>query len=208
MAAVTAASAPKLAEGQHVTVRHVTVGMLPGTVDRAGGGSVVVALNVKEERIGRLVGHDVAVEITSGRGIYRYSGKLSGQQEGTLTISLSGEVERIQRREFVRIPAHLEVGVRGVDEDIGGETTTVDVSGAGIQITDKWNLPLGLDVRVELKLPGEGPPLRALGRVVRVGAEEDQKGIRLDGLPRVEEDRLMRYIREREVQALRAARNA
>ena len=208
MAAVTAPTAPKLAEGQHVIVRHVTVGMLPGTVDKAGGAGVVVALNVKDERIARLVGHDVAVEITSGRGIYRYGGKLSGQQEGTLTISLTGDVERIQRREFVRIPAHLDVTVRGVDEAIGGETTTIDVSGAGIQVNDKWNMPLGIDVRVELKLPGDGPPLKALGRVVRVGAEEDQKGIRLDGLARAEEDRLMRYIREREVQALRAARNA
>ena len=33
-----------------------------------------------------------------------------------------------------------------------------------------------------------------------------KKGIRLDGLARADEDRLMRYIREREVQALRAAR--
>jgi c-di-GMP-binding flagellar brake protein YcgR len=150
----------------------------------------------------------MAVEITHARGIYRFGGKLSTHREGTLTITLNGDVERIQRREFVRVPAFLEVTVRGVDEDVGGDTTTLDVSGAGIQINDPWNLPLGIDVRVELKLPGEGPPLKALGRVVRVGAEEDQKGIRLDDLARTEEDRLMRYIREREVQALRAARNA
>jgi hypothetical protein len=97
------------------------------------------------------------------------------------------------------------VTVRGVDEPVGGDTTTIDVSGSGLQITDPWGLDLGLDVRVELKLP-EGEPLRSLGRVVRVGAEEDQKGIRLDGLARADEDRLMRYIRDREVQALRAAR--
>jgi hypothetical protein len=95
--------------------------------------------------------------------------------------------------------------VRGVDEPVGGETTTVDVSGSGIQIQDKWELPLGIDVRVELKLP-EGPPLRALGRVVRVGQEAEQKGIRMDGIARADEDRLMRFIRDREVQALRAAR--
>src|SRR5690606_21559506 len=117
----------------------------------------------------------------------------------------TGEVERIQRREFVRVEAFLDVTVRGVDEPVGGETKTADVSGAGIQIQDKWNLPLGLDVRVELQLP-DGPPLRALGRVVRQGAEPGQKGIRMDGIARADEDRLMRYIRDREVQALRAAR--
>jgi c-di-GMP-binding flagellar brake protein YcgR len=208
MAAVTAPTAPKLAEGQHVIVRHVSLGMLPGTIDKLTGGDVTVALNVKDERVARVLGHDMAVEITHARGIYRFGGKLSTHREGTLTITLNGDVERIQRREFVRVPAFLEVTVRGVDEDVGGDTTTLDVSGAGIQINDPWNLPLGIDVRVELKLPGEGPPLKALGRVVRVGAEEDQKGIRLDDLARTEEDRLMRYIREREVQALRAARNA
>ena len=44
--------------------------------------------------------------------------------------------------------------VRGIEEKIGGETMTIDVSGSGIQIIDKWRLPLGLDVRVELQLPG------------------------------------------------------
>ena len=48
--------------------------------------------------------------------------------------------------------------------------------------------------------------MQALGRVVRAGSEEDQKGIRFDGVGRGDEDRLMRYIRDREVQALRAAR--
>jgi PilZ domain len=205
MAAVTAPTS-QLAEGQHVTIRHVLLGLLPGTVEQMTGASVKVALTVKDERVGRLIGQDIAVEVMSGRGIYRHTGKLNAEQGGSLTVALSGDVERIQRREFVRIPAFLDVNVRGVDEDIGGDTTTVDVSGAGIQITDKWNLPLGLDVRVELKLP-EGEPVRSLGRVVRVGAEEGQKGIRMDGIARPDEERLMRYIRDREVQALRASRN-
>ena len=189
-----------------MTIRHVLLGLLPGRVEGSTDQSVTVALNVKDDRIGRLVGQEIAVEMMSGRGIYRFTGALQAEQSGSLTIALTGDVERIQRREFVRIPAHLDVSVKGIDEDVGGETTTLDVSGAGIQITDPWGLPLGLDVRVELKLPGDGPPVSSLGRVMRAGAEPDQKGIRLDGLARADEDRLMRYIREREVQALRAAR--
>src|SRR3954447_4314171 len=204
MTAVSSPS-PQLAAGQHVTVRHVLLGMLPGTIEDSDGATVTVALTVKDERVTRLVGQDIAVEVMSGRGIYRFTGSLRNDRNGSLTIALSGDVERIQRREFVRVPAHLEVSVHGVGEPVGGDTTTIDVSGSGVQITDKWNLPLGLDVRVELKLP-EGPPLRSLGCVVRAGAEEDQKGIRMDGIARADEDRLMRYIRDREVAALRAAR--
>ena len=199
------ASAPALAPGQHVIVRNVHVGMLPATVEKADAATVTVALAVKDERTARLVGHEIAVELTSGRGIHRYTGTLSGERSGSLTITLSGDVERIQRREFVRVAAHLDVSIRGVDEDVGGETTTLDVSGSGMRISDKFELPLGIDVRIELKLP-DGPPLSALGRVVRVGSEEDQKGIRFDSVSRADEDRLMRYIRDREVKALRASR--
>jgi PilZ domain-containing protein len=199
------ASAPTLATGQHVVVRNVHLGMLPATVEKADSATVTVALAVKDDRVARLVGHDMAVEITSGRGIHRYTGTLAAQHSGVLTVALSGGVERIQRREFVRVAAHLDVTVHGVDEEIGGETTTLDLSGQGMRITDKFNLPLGIDVRIELKMP-EGEPLQTLGRVVRVGSEPDQKGIRFDSLARADEDRLMRYIRDREVQALRASR--
>ncbi|MDA0183837.1 PilZ domain-containing protein [Solirubrobacter phytolaccae] len=196
----------KLIVGQYVIVRHLHVGMLPGTVEEASEASVIVALAVKDERITRTIGHDWAVEATSGRGIFRFPGKLNAERNGSLTIALTGEVERIQRREFVRIDAFLDVTVRGVDEPVGGDTHTVDVSGSGIQIQDKWDLPLGIDVRVELQLP-DGPPLRALGRVVRAGNDPEQKGIRMDGIARADEDRLMRYIRDKEVQALRASRD-
>jgi hypothetical protein len=201
-----AVTVPALVIGQHVVVRHVHVGALPATVERSDAASVTMTLAVNDERIPRLVGHELAVEATSGRGIYRFGGTLAAESEGVLTVALSGDVERIQRREFVRVTAHLDVSVRGIDESIGGDTTTLDVSVNGIRIADKWRLPLGLDVRVVLNLP-DGRPLRALGRVVRVGAAPDQKGIRLDGIGRSDEDRLMRYIRDREVQALRASRN-
>jgi hypothetical protein len=199
------ASAPSLAPGQHVIVRNVHVGMLPATVEKADAAGVTVALAVRDERMQRLVGHEIAVEITSGRGIHRYSGTLSAERGGSLTIGLSGDVERIQRREFVRVAAHLDVTVHGVEQEIGGETTTLDVSCRGMRIQDKFNLPIGVDVRIELQMP-EGPPLTALGRVVRVGSEADQKGVRFDSVSRADEDRLMRYIRDREVKALRASR--
>ena len=53
----------------------------------------------------------------------------------------------------MRVAAHLDVTVHGVDEEVGGETTTLDVSGSGMRIQDKFNLPLGIDVRIELKCP-------------------------------------------------------
>jgi hypothetical protein len=206
MPAPTAPTAPPLKAGQHVIVRTIHIGAIPGTIDVVGDASVTVVLTVRDERFQRLLGHDIAVEVSSGRGIYKHSGKLTADRGGTLSIELTGEVERIQRREFVRVDAHVTVNVRGVDEPLGGETVTLDISGGGLRISDPWSLPLGLEVRVELQLP-DGEPVHALGRVVRAAAE-DEKGISIDDLPRADEDRLIRFIRERERQAMRAARAA
>ena len=204
MPAPTEVKAPPLEAGQHVIVRTIHIGTIPGTIDAVTGGSLTVVLTVRDERFQRLIGHDIAVELSSGRGIYRHGGTLRADRQGTLSIELSGEVERIQRREFVRVDAHVTVAVRGIDEPLGGETSTLDVSGGGIRIADPWGLPLGLDVRVELSLP-DGESVQALGRVVRAAAE-DEKGISFDDLARADEDRLIRFIRERERQAMRAAR--
>jgi hypothetical protein len=204
MPAPAAAKVPQLESGQHVAVREVHVGVMPGTIERIDGAALTVALTVRESRLSRLIGHDIAVELLSGRGIYRHTGTLKADRKGVLSIELDGGVDRIQRREFVRVDAHVDVTVEGIDESLGGETATLDVSGGGIRISDPWGLPLGLDVRVEIALPG-GEPVRALGRVVRAAAA-GETGISFEDLARSDEDRLIRFIRERERQAMRAAR--
>lgn len=204
MPAPTAIKAPPLEPGQHVIVRTIHVGAMPATIERIDGAALTVALAVKEDRLKRLIGHDIAVEMLSGRGIYKHTGTLKADTDSVLSIELTG-VERIQRREFVRVPAHVTVNVRGVDEPLGGETVTLDISGGGIRISDPWSLPLGLDVRVELLLP-DGEPVQALGRVVRA-ASENEKGIAIESLARPDEDRMIRFIRERERQAMRAAKS-
>jgi hypothetical protein len=74
-----------------------------------------------------------------------------------------------------------------------------------VLIQDPWNLPVGLTVRIELEVqPGE-PPVRALGRIVRK-PDDATRGIRIDDIARQDEDRLIRFVREREVAALRVGR--
>jgi hypothetical protein len=74
-----------------------------------------------------------------------------------------------------------------------------------VLVKDKWNMPLGIDVRIELQAEPGAEPIRALGRVVRV-AGEDEKGVRIDSISREDEERLVRLVRERELAALRMAR--
>ena len=66
-------------------------------------------------------------------------------------------------------------------------------------------MPLGTDVRIELHADPKDPPIRAMGRVVRI-AGKDEKGIRIDSIAREDEERLVRLVRERERAALRMSR--
>ena len=202
--AVTA-PAPSIPNGEHVQLSLPHVGLLPATVAGVEAGAIVLVLAVKDTRVNRLAGSEVAVEYKTGRGIQRFAGILQIDSGETLRVVMQGEAERIQRREWARIDAVLPITVKGIDEPVGGETQTLNVSGGGVLIKDKWNLPLGIDVRIELQADPGGPPIRALGRVVRVAGTEE-KGVRIDSISREDEERLVRLVRERELAALRMAR--
>ena len=198
---------PAVAPGTHVSVQLMHVGALPATVEAAEPGALLVVLAVADARVRRLAGTEVSVEATTGRGIQRFAGvlELDPARAERLRVVLSGESERIQRREWARVDAVVPVHLHGLDEPIAGETTTLNVSGGGILVNDRWSMPLGIDVRIELQVEPGAPPIRALGRVVRdVG--KDRKGVRIVDIARDDEERLVRFIRERERAALRLAR--
>jgi PilZ domain len=203
--AVSAQQTPSIPTGEHVQVNLPHIGLLPATVESTEPGAVVVVLAVGDTRVKRLEGNEVAIEHATGRGINRFGGILhldAGRPE-QLRIVLQGEAERIQRREWARIDATLPVTVKGIDEPVGGDTVTLNISGGGILVKDPWRMPLGIDVRIEID--AEGGPIRALGRVVREPAA-DQKGIRIDNIAREDEERLVRLVRERELAAMRMSR--
>jgi hypothetical protein len=202
------ASAPSIPSGEHVHLSLPHIGLLPATVSSVEPGAIVLVLTVKDSRVGRLAGGEVAVEYKTGRGIQRFGGILhcDASRPEQLRVLTHGEAERIQRREWARVDTILPISVQGVDEQIGGDTTTLNISGGGVLISDKWDLPLGLDVRIELLADPKDPPIKAMCRVVRV-AGKNEKGIRIDSIAREDEERLVRLVRERELAAMRMSRN-
>ena len=205
MAAI-ASSTPSIPAGEHVQLSLPHIGLLPATVETTEPNAVVLVLAVDDARVKRLAGAEVAIEHATGRGINRFNGTLevSDNRPEQLRVVLSGDSERIQRREWARVEATLQVSVKGIDEPVGGETVTLNISGGGILVKDPWNMPLGIDVRVEIEVE-PGVKIQALGRVVREPAQ-DQKGIRIDSIGREDSERLVRLVRERELAALRMSR--
>jgi hypothetical protein len=204
MAAI--APTPSIPAGEHVQVNLPQIGLLPATVEATEPGAVTVVLAVGDPRVQRLVGSEVAVEHATGRGINRFGGtlELDASRPEQLRIVLRGDAERIQRREWARVEATLPIAIKGVDEPVGGDTVTLNISGGGVLVKDPWRMPLGIDVRIELEVEA-GTKISALGRVVREPAT-DQKGIRIDSIAREDSERLVRLVRERELAALRMAR--
>jgi len=202
------APVPSIPSGEHVQLSLPHVGLLPATVSGFADGAIALVLAVKDSRVSRLAGSEVAVEYKTGRGIQRFGGtlQLDPTRPEQLRVILTGDFERVQRREWARVEAHLPITVKGIDEPVGGETQTLNLSGGGVLIKDKWDLPLGLDVRIELQVEPGKEPIRALGRIVRPAAK-DEKGVRIDSISREDGERLVRLVRERELAALRMSRN-
>jgi hypothetical protein len=201
-------SAPLLEPGEQVSVVLPHVGGLPATVESTTGSSVKLVLAVPDDRVKRLGGEEVSIEKTTARGVQRFTGLLTvgGAKGELLTITVEGDAERVQRRNFVRVDAVVPIKIISLEKGVtAGETTTLNVSGSGVLVRDKWRLPLGVDVRLEITLEPGAEPIRALGRNVRFSSEEE-KGIRIEDMSRTDEDRLIKFIRERERAELRLAR--
>ena len=198
---------PILSPGQRVHVRLPHLGALPATVEATGGEEVVASLAVPEPRVARLRGADVIMEWTTARGIERLLGQLElvPARADLVRVAVHGNVERIQRREWARVEAVVPVRVHAIEDDAGGESVTLNLSGGGVLLKDHWRLPLGVDVQLELIVEPDGAPVRALGRVVREAAR-GEKGVRIDSIARADEERLLRFVRERERAEMRAAR--
>jgi hypothetical protein len=204
---VSTSETPSIPTGEHVQVSLPHIGLLPATVEATEPGAVVVVLAVDDARVKRLAGAEVAIEYATGRGINRFGGilELDERRPEQLRVALQGGAERIQRREWARVEATLPITVRGIDEPVGGETVTLNISGGGVLVKDLWRMPLGIDVRFELEVEPGAAPIKALGRVVRE-PQPDQRGIRIDSIARDDEERLVRLVRERELAALRMSR--
>ncbi len=96
-------------------------------------------------------------------------------------VSLAGPVERIQRREYVRVPDILPVELtlttpveEGQDPAIANiHTNTLDISAGGMAIQHKLIIPNGALYEVKLTIPRILPPLKLLAKVVRISTQKD-----------------------------------
>jgi hypothetical protein len=150
----------------------------------------------------------VSLEFTNLRGVCRILGTAEAAAgDAALRVNATGEVELIQRRDYVRVEAFVPVTYQPDGPDGWTATAnTLDVSGGGFQIAGTEGLRLGDMLRFRLEL-GEGEkPVQAVAQAVREGGD-DAFGMRFVEILERDRQRLVRWVFARERLARQIARH-
>jgi PilZ domain len=203
---------------QYVTVLLAQIGGLPAVVEDEDDAQILLSLAVQAPPgFQRVLDRPVRVECVSARGIQRVTGLAawSPEQPDQLRVTRDAD-DTIQRREAVRVQAVAPVVLtvlslppaadgpaRAIPAPV--KTTSLNVSTTGVLVRDPAELPMGTRVRIELELDAGEPPVALTGRIVR--EVKDEKGICIDDISRPDQDRLNRYVTEKQRAELRMSRS-
>jgi c-di-GMP-binding flagellar brake protein YcgR len=126
-----------------------------------------------------------------------------------IDVTMSGPVERIQRREYVRVQAFLPVEMKLTKALEEGQepaiaffhTNSLDISAGGMAIQHKLTIPHGTLYDVKLSIPKLFPPLNLLAKAVRISVQKDaydkkiyRYGFMFLSVPEGTRARLVKYV--------------
>lgn len=202
---------PRPNRAQQVTIHLLdTEAELSARVDAADDDQLTLVLSTlpEDDSVGELRDHPAVIEYKTPRGVFRLYGAIDGRGDApeVVRVRRDGNDDVIQRRDFVRVEAALPLKVRITGPIRGAAlTTTLDLSGNGLLVSDPVGLLPGTELDIELELAPGTPPIQAVGRVVReVG--KDLKGVQIEHISRADRERLVRFVTERERLALKRAK--
>lgn len=188
--------APAAGRGQDVTVWIRGLGRTGGKVVVVTEGSAEIALAVDprfgDDTVDTL---DAVVEHTTPRGLHRQPGSVWFGALDHVSFTPSAEAELVQRREYVRLPLHLEIQATVQGEDTERDLMAIDLSASGLLLgrTPGAELTDGSTVWLSIPLEDGMPPIKPRGMVVR-GAEEGTHGVRFDYIADDDQERLARFV--------------
>lgn len=201
---------------QYVTVQLAQIGGLPAVVESEDDAQVLLSLATKVPAgLERVLDRPVRIECISARGIQRVTGHAAWTPAEPEQLRITKEDDDvIQRREAVRVQAVAPAVVTVLAMPTAGDspaaaapsaplkTTSLNVSTTGVLV--RAELPMGAQVRVELELEPAEAPVVLTGRIVR--EERDEKGIRIEDISRLDQNRLNRFITDKQRAELRMSR--
>lgn len=188
-----------------------------GQLIAADGTSVSVAITQRREDVLLVILGDegtlfdnplegLTLETPSGRGVLRTEGTGQRVDDKLVRFFIADTADVVQRRQFVRVIAPQRCVLEDAEtEELLAETVAVNISGGGALL--KVKKPIGIEhhVRFELYLEAGMSPVTGQARVIRA-TQENQQAIVFEQISRVDRERLIHFIFERQRHALAVTR--
>lgn len=188
-----------------------------GQIIAVDGTAVDVAITERKEDILLAIIGDVGplfdqpldqlvLESTTGRGVIRTEG--TGQRIDDLLVRffINDTADIVQRRQFVRVTAPQRIVLEDAEsEELLADGIAVNISGGGALLKVKTPLENEKHVHFELFLDEDQPPVTGQARVIRA-TQESQQAIVFEQISRVDRERLIHFIFERQRHALAVTR--
>ncbi|HTN22868.1 MAG TPA: PilZ domain-containing protein [Solirubrobacteraceae bacterium] len=185
-------------KGQHATVVLPDVGSFPAVVEIEDDHATALLLVRPLQPLARAVGTDVSIDIVTKRGLLHVDAEVMSAESGeVLELGLTGRQQLIQRREFVRVDAFLEVVVTPADTGKSIPAAVVNISASGAVISRLAGLVPGDEAALQLRLAPYEPPLEIIGRVVRE-FDEQFRAVHFVGIKESDRERIVRFVSDRQ----------
>jgi len=152
---------------------------------------------------------DLVLESTGARGVVRTPGSAEAIEANLLRFVYAEAAELVQRREYVRVVAAKRVVLEDEEGDVLADALTVDISGGGllVQLPRAVELPSEASIHFSLYLGVTDFDDEVTGTLRLVRRKPDnQVAMAFEHISRKDQERLIRFVFERQRVALRVTR--
>ncbi len=177
---------------QRGSVEVPEIGSLPAIVELDAGHGTAVLLVRPMHTLDGVVGTNVGVDITTDRGLVHFDARVADFRDGEVLELDVGLRKVIQRREYARVDAVLEVTVAP-----GIRAVAVNISGSGAVVSRLDGLAPGETVDLSLQLAPHDPPIVIRGHVVRE-CDAKLRAIHFDEVGQADRERIVHFVFERQ----------
>ncbi|MEA2150512.1 MAG: hypothetical protein QOD69_2342 [Solirubrobacteraceae bacterium] len=183
--------------GQHATVVVPDIGSFPAVVEMDDDHATAMLLVRPLRPLTGTIG-EVTIDIATKRGLLHVDAEIVGAPAGeVLELGLTGRQELVQRREFVRVDAFLEVVVKPLLSGDAIPAAVVNISASGAVISRIACLAAGDEANLLLRLAPYEPPLAIVCRVVRE-FDEDFRAVHFEAIKESDRERIVRFVFDRQ----------
>ena len=183
--------------GRHATVILPELGSFPAMVDMDADQATAMLLVRPMAPLHRTVGHDVQIDIATNRGLLHVDAQVTDALPGeVLELGLTRS-ELIQRREYARIDAFLEVVVTPASTGEPIPAAVVNISASGAVVSRLAGLHAGDEARLELRLAPYNPPIAIVAVVVRE-FDEQFRAVHFEQIHEPDCERIVRFVFDRQ----------